>query len=297
LSRFKLIVNPQAGRGQAERLLPVALDCLGRVGIAPDVSRTEWPLQAVELAKEAVADGYDVILSMGGDGTTNEVINGLMAEYSGEPVGPLGIIPAGSGNDFCLAINWPVDLEEACQRIAGNKRRLVDVGRINDRYFGNVAGVGFDAIANIEAVKIRFLRGTPLYLLAVLKTLLLHYGAPMMTITYDDHVITQPALMISVANGPRYGGGFWVAPDAIADDGRFELLIADYVSRLGILGLIPHFLKGTHVGKKPIHMAQARHVILEADVPLYAHTDGEMYLDGGNRLEFELFPRALWVLA
>lgn len=293
----KLIVNPIAGRGQSAKLLPHVLYRLAQSGVEPDVAWTEHRLHAVELARQAVAEGYDIILAMGGDGTTNEVINGLMAGYRGEPVGTLGILPAGSGNDFCIATGWPTDLDEACQRIAEGRQRLVDIGKVNGRYFGNVAGMGFDAIANVEATKIRFLRGTPLYLVAVLKTLLLHYAAPMTTIFYDGQAVTQPMLMIAVTNGPRYGGGFWIAPEAMADDGLFELFYADYVTRLGILRLIPHILKGTHVDKKPVHMTRACRIAIQCEVPLYAHVDGELYLDGGNRFEFEMLHRALRMLA
>lgn len=293
MTRYKLILNPVAGRGRAESLLPVALRRLDALGIVPDVSRTQYHLHAVDLAKQAVADGYDVILAMGGDGTSNEILNGLMASYDGNPVGTLGVLPVGSGNDLCIAIDWPTDLEQACRRLAAGERRLIDVGRVNGRYFGNAVGIGFDAIANIEAAKIRFLRGTPLYLLAVLRTLLLHYQSPLTRITRDGVVETQPVLMASVANGPRYGGGFWVAPDARSDDGLFELLIAGHVNRLRILALLPHFLKGTHVGKDPIRMFQARHVILESDTEVWAHADGEMF--SASRLEFEMVPSALWV--
>ena len=294
LARYRLILNPLAGRGRAEGLLPLALELLQQSGIRPDLVRTSHHLHAIELSKQAVAEGYDVILAMGGDGTTNEVINGLMASYEGQPVGTLGVIPVGSGNDFCVAIDWPTDLAKACERIGRGQRRLVDVGKLNNRYFGNAVGIGFDAIANIEAAKIRFLRGTPLYLLAVLRTLLLHYQAPLTRITYDGHVETQPVLMASVANGPRYGGGFWVAPEAKSDDGLFEFLVAGHVNRLRILALLPHFLKGTHVGKEPIRMRQAKHVILESEATLYTHVDGEIY--SGNRLEFQMFPSALRVL-
>ncbi len=292
--KCKLILNPLAGRGRAPNQLSVALDELGKGGIVPDVVRTERHLHAVELARQARAEGYEIILAMGGDGTSNEVLNGLMSGYDGEPVGTLGVVPVGSGNDFCVAIDWPSDVREACRRIVRGERRLIDVARLNDRYFGNGVGVGFDAIANIEALRIRFLRGMPLYLLAVLRTLLLRYGAPVTRIHCDGQTFEQPLLMASVTNGPRYGGGFWVTPEAKPDDGYLEFLTAGYVSRLRILSLLPRFLNGTHVGHKPIEMRRGRHIVLESDAELYAHVDGEIY--SAQRLDFQILPSALWVL-
>jgi len=302
VSRYKLILNPLAGLGKAERLLPDVLTALAARGIIPDVVRTERRWHAAELAQQAITDGYDTILSMGGDGTTNEVVNGMMTHRDHQPVGTLGIIPAGSGNDFRIAIDWPDDIAGVAERIARGNRRLIDVGRINERYFVNVAGVGFDTTVTVEATKIReiapgVLRGLPLYMMAIFKTLLLNYQAPMTTIQFDDQTIRQPTLMASVANGRRYGGGFLVAPEAQADDGLFDLLVAGYVNRPGILRLLPHFMKGTHVGKKPIYMTRARHVILEAPDPVVAQIDGEIYQNGGCRIELEVLPQSLWIIA
>ena len=303
MSRFKLIMNPAAGTGGTESLLPIVLDELRQGGITPHVSRTECPKHAIELAKQAVADGYDTILAMGGDGTTNEVVNGLMSHYHGEPMGTLGIIPVGGGNDFCAAINWPADVRQACRRLASAQRRLIDIGKINERYFVNVAGAGFDTTVSVEAYKMRempglsSLRGFPLYLLAVFKTLFLNYKIPVTTIRHDDQVLVQPTLMIAVANGPRYGGGFLIAPQATADDGLFDVCVAGYLNRLGILKLLPHVMKGTHVGKKQVLMLRARRVALEGDLATCAQVDGELYPNDSGSFVFELLPKSLWVLA
>lgn len=294
MPRSVLILNPLAGRGRAEGMLSEALEALQAIGVAPDIKRTHRHLHAIEIARQAMLDGYELVLAMGGDGTANEVANGMMSTYQGKPVGTLGILPVGSGNDFCKAIKWPSDLTQAGAKLDLGQRRLIDVGKLNERFFINGVGVGFDAVANIEAAKIRFLRGTPLYLLAVLRTLLLHYGAPLTRATIDGYELHKPILMASVTNGPCYGGGFWVTPDAQPDDGLFDVLIADHVNRLRILGLLPHFLQGTHTDKKPIYMTRGRHVILESADTLYAHIDGEIY--SNNRLEFTLLPNALWVL-
>lgn len=239
---------------------------------------------------------------MGGDGTFNEVLNGMMAHYKGEPLGTLGIIPAGSGNDFRVAIDWPLEVSEVCQRIASGSRRLLDVGKMNDRYFLNVAGFGFDTNVTVEAFKLRevralaFLKGLPLYFLAIIKTLLLNYDIPPTVIAHDDQTLDQPTLMTAVANGLRYGGGFLIAPAASADDGLFDLVVAGNINRLGILKLIPQLMKGTHIGKKDIYFTHARHIVAETAKPITAQIDGEIYRDGRNRLEFTLLPKALWML-
>jgi diacylglycerol kinase (ATP) len=167
----------------------------------------------------------------------------------------------------------------------------------HSRYFDNSTNVGFGGVVTIEARKIRFLRGTPLYLLAVLKALVLHHNPIQATLEYDDQDYTLSSLMITVANGSREGGGFYVAPDAQPDDGLFDICITHEVNQLQMLGLIPHFLKGTHPSQKPIDMARARRVIISSPDDMIAHVDGEILCTDSHRIEFEILPAKLQVWA
>ncbi|MFB0533887.1 MAG: diacylglycerol kinase family protein [Anaerolineae bacterium] len=304
MPRYKMIVNPVAGRGASERAIPQIERALSGYGLDFDLVRTERPWHAADLAQETVGAGYDGVVAVGGDGTANEVLNGLMrAKQAGAETCAMGILCVGRGNDFAYGMGIPTDLEAGCQALAQGQRRTMDVGRVvgglypEGRYFGNGVGIGFDAVVGFEAVKMTWLSGFPSYIVAVLKTVFLYYKAPLTTIEYDGQTITQPSLMISIMNGQRMGGGFVMAPEGQPDDGLLDLCIAHEVSRARIFGLIPHFLRGTQATQEPIQTTQARHVVVTAiEGVLPAHADGETLCTDGRRLELELLPRQIEVI-
>lgn len=216
----------------------------------------------------------------------------------------MGILCVGRGNDFAYGMGIPADLEAGCRALAQDYRRTVDVGKVTGgdypegRYFGNGVGIGFDAVVGFEAVKMTWLTGFPSYIVAVLKTVFLYYKAPLTKIEYDGQTITQPSLLISIMNGQRMGGGFFMAPGGKPDDGLFDLCITHEVSRPRTFGIIPHFLRGTQATQKPIRMVQARSVVVTAvEGALPAHTDGETLCTEGWRLEMELLPGQIEILA
>jgi YegS/Rv2252/BmrU family lipid kinase len=244
------------------------------------------------------------VVAVGGDGTANEVLNGLMrAKQAGTAVCAMGVLCVGRGNDFAYGVGISPDLEAGCRALAQGHRRPIDVGRVigglypQGRYFGNGIGIGFDAVVGFEAVKMAWLSGFPSYLVAVLKTVFLYYQAPLVTIKYDGRTITQPSLMISIMNGRRMGGGFMMAPEGQPDDGLFDLCIAREVSRARIFGLIPHFLRGTQATQEPIQTGRTRRIVVTAvEGVLPAHADGETLCTDGQRLELELLPRQIEVI-
>jgi YegS/Rv2252/BmrU family lipid kinase len=305
MPKYKIIVNPVAGRGAGEQAIPQIEHALGGYGLDFEMVRTERPWHAADLAQEAAAAGYDGVVAVGGDGTTNEVLNGLMrAKQAGTGTCAMGILCVGRGNDFAYGVGIPTDLEAGCQALAQGHRRTIDVGLVvgglypEGRYFGNGIGIGFDAVVGFEAVKMTWLSGFPSYIVAVLKTVFLYYQAPLTTVEYDGQTITQPSLMISVMNGQRMGGGFVMAPEGQPDDGLFDLCIAREVSRVRIFGLIPHFLRGTQATQEPIRTGRARRVVVTAvEGKLPAHADGETLCTDGQRLESELLPRQIEVIS
>jgi diacylglycerol kinase (ATP) len=305
MTRHKIIVNPTAGRGAGNRTAPRIEALLGEHGLDFELVRTRKPWHAAELAREAVADRYDCVVAVGGDGTANEVINGLMrARHEGLGTCTMGMLCVGRGNDFAYGVDIPQGLEAGCAALAQGHRRWIDVGHVagglypEGRFFGNGVGIGFDAVVGFEAVKMTWLHGFASYLVAVLKTVFLYYSAPPTTIEYDGQTITQPSLMISIMNGRRMGGGFLMAPDGQPDDGLFDLCIAREVSRIRIFGLIPHFLRGTQASQEPIRTGRARRVVVTAlGGALPAHADGETLCTDGQRLEFELLPRQIEVIS
>ncbi|MFO7740865.1 MAG: diacylglycerol kinase family lipid kinase [Anaerolineae bacterium] len=295
---IKVILNPAAGRGYGARAEPKVRRFLEAEGVNFDLVRTKGPWHAARLAEQAARDGFETVVAAGGDGTANEIINGLLAASQDGTRVRMGVIPAGSGSDFASGIRLPADLDEACGRIARGQSKAIDIGRVTvagqePRYFGNVVGVGFDGAVLIETLKMKRLRGLTLYLLAVLKTIFLNFDAPMTTVAYDETEIVLPAMLVSVTNGPREGGGFLIAPDAKPDDGLFDVCIAHEVDRLTILRLLPHFLRGTHTGLDPITMVQAQQVTISSPEGLIAHVDGEVLCTDAPWIKCEILPSAL----
>jgi diacylglycerol kinase (ATP) len=304
MQRHKIIVNPVAGRGAGDRAVPQIECMLNEYRLDFDIVRTERPWHAAELAQEAAGAGYDVVAAVGGDGTANEVLNGLMwAKQANAETAAMGILSVGRGNDFAYGMGIPSGLEMGCQTLAQGHRHTVDVGRVvggrypEGRYFGNGVGIGFDAVVGFEAVKMTRLHGFPSYIVAALKTIFLYYKAPLVTIEYDGQTVKQPALLVSTMNGQRMGGGFFMAPEGKPDDGLFDLCIAREVSRARIFGLMSHFMRGTQATQEPVKTGQARHVVVTAvEGALPAHADGETLCTEGNRLEMELLPSQIEII-
>jgi YegS/Rv2252/BmrU family lipid kinase len=304
MERYRIIANPAAGSGRGERAIPGIEGRLDQLDIEYDLARTEGAWHARDLAREAVAQGYSVVVAAGGDGTVNEVINGLVeAKQSGEHGCALGVLSTGRGNDFGASMGIPDNLDHAVQVLNDGRRRLIDIGRVaggrhpEGRYFGNCVGVGFDAIGTIEAAKLPRLGGFLSYFVAVLRTIFLYYNAPLTRVEFDEQMLTQPSLMVSVMNGRRLGGGFLMAPCGEPDDGLFDLCIAGEMSRARMFGMIPHFLRGTQATQKEIFPARAARVSITAlQGSLPAQTDGEILCVDGQRLEIELLPQELHVL-
>jgi diacylglycerol kinase (ATP) len=298
VSRVTVILNPIAGRGAGARLSPHIAECLKSYGLDFELATTIAPGHATTLASDAVARGKEAVIAVGGDGTTNEVLNGLM-QAGNDPNGTaLGVLPIGTGNDFAFGAGLPLDLQAAYRVVARNQSRILDVGRVRAdgqdvRYFGNGMGIGFDAVANIESRKLRWLRGSLLYLVAVIKTLAFYYDAPQTTIHVDGKDVVQACLLISVMNGRRMGGSFYITPDSQMDDGLLDLCVAGKVSRAKMVRFVPRFMRGTHTTDPDVTMSRGCRVTVVSELPWAAQVDGEIYGVGARSYEMELLPKRL----
>jgi YegS/Rv2252/BmrU family lipid kinase len=311
---IKVILNPVAGRGAGRRAGHVICRALEEAQVTFDIVETTGRLSAAEQAAQAAQDGWDVIAAAGGDGSANEVLNGLIAARAGtpaweagEPVGTLGLIPIGTGNDSAWWMGLPVgDVTAACRVLAAGRTRVVDIGRVEDelgnvRYFCNNFGAGFDAATTVESYKLRHLRGSMVFLVAVLRTIFLYYKAPLVSVRYDGQeadgiAMELPLLMVSVANGRRTGGMFMIAPQAVQDDGLLDLSLARQVSRLGIFRLIPHFIRGSHGAQPTVTVDQTAHIVIASEQDLPVHVDGEIIRTDAHRLEVSALPGRLRVI-
>ncbi len=306
---IKIILNPIAGRGYAGRSEPELRRLLEAEEVDFDLVRTDGPGHATALAQEAVRDGFKVVVAAGGDGTTHEVVNGLMevsatsasAASNGNIAGPLGVIPVGSGSDFANNVGVPADLAGACRRLARGRMRVVDVCQVSvddqaPLYFDNTVNIGFGGIVTLEAFKVQWARGMALYLPLVLKTIFLA-DAPHVTVAFDGNgrTVSLDASMICVGNGAREGGGFFCTPEAEPDDGLLDVCMVREISRLAMLGLVPRFINGSHVNYDAVTMARTAHLLVTSPDNLIAHVDGEILCTEAHRLEFSILPHRLKV--
>jgi len=292
-----LFLNPTAGRGRAGRRESRIRELLGdrdfplEVHLSNDVGDLEAQVQ------QYVNDGARRLVVAGGDGSVHEATNGIMRANSDAA---LGVIPTGTGNDFAKASGIPLEWEHATSLLAdriaaGSKARGVDVGRINDRYFANGAGIGFDAKVTKIARSYRIPIGDLVYLLAIFRGMVDGIATPHMRITSDKTIWDGPITLANIASGPWIGGMFHIAPDALNDDGVFDLLIAAPVSRSKILSLLPKLIRGTHMGEKEIVHEPVTQLVVECSEPVASHLDGEVQ-PLQERFEIELLPGALHLL-
>lgn len=303
--RYFIIVNPTSGHGLGEKSIPHIESNLKENGLDFTLVRTERMWHAADLAEQAVKDGYDVIVCASGDGTVNEAINGIMrARKDGHNKTAFTVLGIGTGNDFAGGTGIPTNLIDGLKSLKINKRKRIDLGFVkggdypDGRYFGNGIGVGFDAAVGNEAVKVRWARGLPAYLIGVIKTVFLYYNPAQVEIILDgNETIKQVSLMISIMNGRRMGGGFQMAPESLPDDGFFDLCIAETASKGRILGLIPHFIRGTQASQPEVKMRRAKTVSIKSlDMTFPAHADGEFICLSGSHLTLELLPSELEII-
>jgi diacylglycerol kinase (ATP) len=303
------IVNPAAGRGRgasALRRLRVALDALN---FPAEIIRTDRPGAAEDTAAVAVRRGCAPIIAVGGDGTVHEVVNGLLGGRAVGPPGPgrgpeqsggpdparipaFGVIPTGSGNDFARAMGLRAEVESAVRAILDSPPLRIDVGQFRERFFLNAASVGFDAeVAAVAEKGGSLLRsvGPLLYPLALLRALP-RYCLRDLQIELDGKLLKRRALLVAIANGPRYGGGFRICPKADPGDGMLDVCVIGDLSLARAVRLLPRLRAGTHVGAAEVEHYRARAVRIsgsEAPVQL----DGEPC--GMAPASFQVVPAAL----
>lgn len=283
------IVNPIAGSGRAHGIVPRIGAWLAQEGIAARLLETREKGHAERLAAAAPDLGHDRVVAVGGDGTIQEVLNGLMAAGAGNDRArpSLGIVPAGRGNDLARSVDLPID-PMACLPIAiGATTRPFDVGLAGGedgrtRYFGAAGGAGFDAqVAYTMAVQRRFwMRGEAGYFLGTLNELRRYRNGELrITLTGDgeDRVVAQRCLFVAFANGPVYGGGMRICPDAAIDDGWLDVCVVGDLSRFAALRELPGIYQAKHVNNPKVEIVRVRSVRIEGDAATRVHLDGEPF--------------------
>lgn len=307
---YKVIVNPHSGRGSGARAASILRDVLDGAGARYDLVETAARGDATRLACQARLDGWDTVVSVGGDGTAHEALQGLAqaARLSGEwqserPVGTLAIIPLGTGDDYAARLGLPLnDPEAACRLMLQEHQRAVDLGQVTDEngrteLFLNHLGAGFEAAALIESLQMQRLRGFVLYLTAALRVIPRHSRGWEMTVRYNGSDIERPLNLVSVANGGRTGGGFKIAPGAELDDGQLDLVMGHTPNAAVMFWLLPKVMRGTHLSQaRYVTAARTPSLVMEAPDGIPVHLDGELFRSDARRLEINVLPRRLTVI-
>ena len=289
---FFVILNPAAGHGRGKRRFESYLPLLRAHLGAFDSAATSGPGDEREIADRAIADGYGAIIAVGGDGTWGAVADRIVR--SGRKDVALGLLPAGTGNDFGKSIGVRTDsVEKIVRGIAEGRRRLIDVGRAGTRYFLNVVGFGFDIAVIDDAAGFPLLHGDLLYRFCALRQLFKYKRLPIEISdgvappSRDDH------LMLTISNGNYFGGSFHIAPDAALDDGQLNAVSIFDAGPLGRAGLFSKVAHGAHQGHARVRVRQAPRFTVRFDSPVRYEIDGEVYDLDGKTLDVEAVPRAL----
>lgn len=305
-----IILNPYAGRGHGGSVSAEIQEAFRRGNVSFELAETNAQDEATALAKQARQEGFEMIAAAGGDGTINEVVNGIAeATPEDETVGGLAVLPVGSGNDFADMVGAARSFDAAVNAIREGKSRRVDLGlveaqdseRTYRRFFDNNLGVGFEAQVTVESRQIKRLRGFAIYVWAALRALRA-YDQPHFELGWTDgdgatHTESKPMLLISIGNSQRTGGAFYLTPDAEMDDGLLDMAFADAQSKIGILNLMPRAMTRTGLySQKSVYFSRLRSICISSEKPVPVHTDGEVLSQGIEKLSITVQPGRLQVI-
>jgi len=294
----KVIVNPVAGARSTRRKWPIISRLLERIGLSFDFDYTEGVGHAMELARLAASDGYRYLVAVGGDGTVNEVANGILHSPNASATA-LGVVSTGTGSDFARSAGLARDYTAACATLTSSKRLTIDVGvveyqrdgKTQERFFVNSAGAGFDAAVVKETERFpKFFGGTIPYVAGMLRALV-SYKNKSVTLKVGDEEEHHRVLTIAVANGNYMGGGMRIAPDAALDDRLLDVVVIGDMGKLELLKEFPSVYKGTHINHPKVSVKKTRSVSIESSKPMLVYADGELL--GECPASFRVVPKAL----
>ncbi|MBY0122202.1 diacylglycerol kinase [Bacillus sp. S/N-304-OC-R1] len=272
MKRARIIYNPTSGREIFKKNLAEVLQKLEKAGYETSCHATTGPGDATTAAKIAVKRKYDLVVAAGGDGTINEVVNGL-AEQEYRP--KLGIIPVGTTNDFARALHIPRDIEAAADIIAKGDTIPVDIGRINDRYFINIAGGGRLTELTYEVPsKLKTMLGQLAYYLKGIE-MLPSIRSTEVRIEYDGKLFEGEAMLFLVGLTNSVGGFEKLAPDSSINDGLFSLLILKKTNLADFIRIATLAVRGEHINDPQVIYTQANRIKVQSSEKLQLNLDGE----------------------
>ena len=269
------IVNPAAGKGRTLRLIPGIHEYFRINGGEYFIEVTQYPGHATEIAAKYSSAGEFRIYSVGGDGTLNEVLNGMAGTGCS-----LADIPGGSGNDFFRSITGGQTLKDLIRDTVEGEEIYTDLAKVNDKYFINITSLGFDAqvvYKTLNYKKLPLISGKMAYMMGIF-TSIMQCKNQGMEITIDGVRQNTKTLLVAIGNGRYYGGGMLALPKAGLNDGLFEICLVEEMKRLSILHLFPKYMKGEHESISKVHFYKGKRVEIVPDSPVPMNLDGEVLM-------------------
>ncbi len=288
-----VIVNPAAGRGRGAKALPTVRAAFAAVGITDVRESTAREGEAV-VAERAIAEGCTTLVAVGGDGTWGNVANAILHSRADTR---LAFIAAGTGNDFAKTAGAPArDAVATARLVVEGAERRVDVGRIEDRYFLNIAGFGFDVAVLEDVARIKWLKGDALYAYSALTQIGSYTGTNIAIATDARARDDVPHLMLVIANARHFGGSFRIAPSASITDGRLDAVAIRDASPLRRLALFGAVIRGKHEGMPDVDIERASTFTLRFPSPPAYEVDGEYRRAASATLTVASVPGALRIV-
>ncbi len=294
--KVKVLLNPYSNRWNAQKRWPQAEAALKSAGVDFALSVSEHPRHLIELAADAVKDGFSVVLIAGGDGSIGEVVNGLARNWNIQMKFPvsIGIIPLGSANDFAFGLGLPTNLKETVEVIAGGKTKPVDLCKCNERYFINNSGICLEPYVSARHERIQWIKGRGRYLVAAIWGIM---DKPQWhaDFQWDGGSYNGLVSLGSIGNGRRTGG-FFMTPHADPFDGKLTFAFGYRGTRLGMFLALPHALKegkGNFVELPGMQEIQCTQLKIHLDKSSPVHADGELFDTWLTDFDYQIFPGAV----
>lgn len=289
------IINPVAGQGKPLKLIPEIKKIFSSRDDAFNIEITERPGHATDIVKRYTSKKKHRVYSIGGDGTLNEVLNGMVNSGSS-----LAVIPAGSGNDFSRNLNITITSNrygyDILNRTVNGKEEPVDIVKINNRYFINISSVGLDAEVANTTNKLKstgLFRGSFAYLAGIFATLL-KYNSHILRVTIDGQTFEKESLLLAVANGKYYGGGIQPAPDASINDGLLDVCFVKKMNVFRIIKLLPLYIKGKHGGLEEVSFYKGKKIEVSNNHEMALNIDGEISMV--KQAVYEIIPKGINII-
>lgn len=285
------IINPVAGKGRSLEYIDKIKNYFDNLQEEYIIEITQYKDHAIEIAKEYTSKDTYRVFAVGGDGTINEVLNGLIGSDS-----VLCVIPTGTGNDFVRTLYKDKEIEDVLDSLISGQEHYIDLARSNDRYFINIASVGFDAevVYNARMFKNRkFIPSSFAYILSVIYTAF-NFKSINMTIKIGEQYIKESTFLLAACNGKCYGGGVMIAPKADMKDGLLDICVIRRPGLFTLLRSIPKALKGELEGIKEVNYYSGKKIIVEGDREFILNADGELFRQ--TQAEFELIENGMKVV-